>query len=61
MANLECVNFCLKTTSINASTVYGDYNNGNSNNNKSTLQQVSAENSYYVLKTCSYPKENNKT
>jgi hypothetical protein len=25
MANLECVNFCLKTTSINASTVYTDY------------------------------------
>jgi len=27
MANLECVNFCLKTTSINASTVFADYLN----------------------------------
>jgi len=27
MANLECVNFCLKTTSINASTAFADYLN----------------------------------
>ena len=27
MANLECVNFCLKTTSINASTAFTDYYN----------------------------------
>ena len=44
MANLECVNFCLKTTSINASTTHADYFNttistptGVISNNRNTM------------------------